>query len=77
MIDVREIISEVTGVPTAELEESSAPGQVPGWDSFATIEILALVEERAGIQLELEEIVELATVADWERCVHERLANGR
>ncbi len=66
---VRDIVAEVTGVPASELTHESAVGDVPGWDSLATLEILGLVEERCGVRLALEEIVELRTLGDWERRV--------
>jgi acyl carrier protein len=66
---VRDIVAEVTGVPAGELTQESAVGEVPGWDSLATLEILSLVEERCGVRLALEELVELKTLGDWERRV--------
>lgn len=66
---VRDIVAEITGVPVGELTHESAVGEVPGWDSLATLEILSLVEERCGVRLALEEIVELKTLGDWERRV--------
>ena len=66
---VRQIVAEVTEVPIDELSDDCAIGDVPGWDSLATLEILDLVEDRCGVTLALEDIVELRTLGDWERCV--------
>jgi acyl carrier protein len=73
MPDVREIAAAVLGVPTSDLTEQSAPGDISGWDSLATLEILTEIEEQTGVSLDLEEIVELATIGDWERIVSQKL----
>lgn len=73
MPDVREIAAGVLGVRASDLTERSAPRDVPGWDSLATLEILTEIEAQFGVSLDLEEIVELATIADWERLVSQKL----
>jgi acyl carrier protein len=48
-----------------------APGEVrlasiasvPGWDSMASINLVAVIEEEFGIQLEIEELADMASFA--------------
>ena len=36
---------------------------VPGWDSMASINLVAVIEEEFGIQLEIEELADMASFA--------------
>jgi acyl carrier protein len=71
---VRTIIADVLDVPEESLKPDSAPGKVEGWDSLATLGILAQVEEELDITLALEELAEVVTLQQWEDRVREKLA---
>jgi acyl carrier protein len=71
---VRDIVAEVLEVPADELVPESAPGKVEGWDSLATLEILAQVEEELGVSMDLEELAEIGTLGEWEERVDQKLA---
>jgi acyl carrier protein len=71
---VRAIVAEVLDVPEEQLTADSAPGEVEGWDSLASLEILTQVEQELGVVLTLEELAEVVTLEQWETRVREKLA---
>ena len=57
--------------PEFPLNDTLGIGAVPGWDSLGTMKLALAVEERFGVQLELEEIAELATLGDLRRTLQQ------
>jgi acyl carrier protein len=47
------------------IDGSAAPGDVPGWDSLAWINLMAAVESEYAIVLPLEELSEIETVGGF------------
>jgi len=45
---------------------------VPGWDSMASINLVAVIEEEFGIQLEIEELADMASFASVLDLLHQK-----
>ena len=48
---------------TAEQIRAARVGSVPGWDSIATVTLLAVIQEEFGVDLDLERLPELTFAA--------------
>lgn len=69
----REVFNLDDGFP---LSDGLGVGAVPGWDSLGTMKLALAVEERFGVELELEDIAELGTLGDLRRALLQRGAAG-
>jgi len=53
---LEDVFSKVLRVPAATLTDASSPQTVPGWDSMATMNLVAALEELHAIELSTAEI---------------------
>lgn len=63
----RELISfvaEALHTQPGMLSADSAVGDVPGWDSFAQVELLTKIEERYKIAFEAADLLSMETLGD-------------
>lgn len=72
LIKVREIVAQVCGVDVNEVNENSAIGDFPQWDSIGHLTILSTIESQMGISFEPEEMMELEDVKDIVRAVESK-----
>ena len=61
---VRELIAEIANVNADEIKESVDIRNDLGFDSLASVEILAAIETRLGIVLDEAKALNIATVKD-------------
>ena len=61
---LQEIVREELDEPELLLQESSAVGDHPNWDSLAHFRIIVALEARFGIALDLDEHAEMVLVGD-------------
>ena len=59
---VLEIVSQVMGVPVAEVNEKSSPDTIASWDSLNHMNLVLALEEEFGVQFTDDQIVSLLTV---------------
>ena len=71
---VREILSEVSGVPLSELRDDTRLVGDLGMSSFDLADTVVSVEEAYGIRIPDERFRELQTVADIVRIIREENA---
>ena len=71
---IREILSEVSGVPLSELREDSRLVGDLGMSSFDLADTVVSVEEAYGVKIPDERFRELVTVADIARVIREENA---
>ena len=71
---VREILSEVSGVPLSELRDDTRLVGDLGMSSFDLADTVVSVEETYGIRIPDERFRELQTVADIVRIIREENA---
>ncbi len=56
------IISEVFGVPTAEITNESSPDTIETWDSLSHLNLVLALEEEFGVALSPEDVMEMLSV---------------
>ena len=71
---IREILSEVSGVPIAELRDDTRLVGDLGMSSFDLADTVVSVEEAYGVKIPDERFQELKTVADIVRVIREENA---
>ena len=69
---VCEIVAQVCGVDVNEVNENSAIGDFPQWDSIGHLTILSTIESQMGISFEPEEMMELEDVKDIVRAIESK-----
>jgi acyl carrier protein len=50
--------------PDAPIDDRLGPGQVEGWDSLGHVNLMLALQASYGITIELDEVMNLETVAD-------------
>ena len=68
---IREVLSEVSGVPISELREDTRLVGDLGMSSFDLADTVVSVEEAYGVKIPDERFGELETVADIVRVIQE------
>lgn len=71
---VIEIIASVCEVDASQINENTAIGDFPQWDSVGQLSILSSVEEAFDISFEPEEMMEIEDVKDIVDAVNNKLA---
>lgn len=61
--DVREILTDVFQFE-AELRLDTSPEDIERWDSLQHVALIAALETKFGISLSMDEMMEIASVAD-------------
>lgn len=70
---VMTIIAKTIEVDVNLLDEDTAIGDFPGWDSMSQLVIISTIEDEFDIKLDPEDIMELEDVSDIIEIVEERL----
>ena len=68
--------SAVGGLPEGGVSATTEFKNLKGWDSMALIYVLAMVDDKYGIQLSGPEIQQCATIGDVFAAVVEKRKNG-
>lgn len=58
------IFRDELDLPDLEISAQSTPDQIDGWDSLATIRVVAAVEREFELQFEAAQIESISSVAD-------------
>lgn len=66
------VIAKVLEVDIAEVNEDTAVGDIPAWDSLRQIMIISALEEYFDIQFEPEIIMDMEDVSDIVAAIEER-----
>jgi acyl carrier protein len=64
-----EVFRDLFGDPTLQLAPETTAADVPGWDSFNHLNIVAGAEERFGVRLGTREVDGLRNVGDLARLI--------
>ena len=62
--DVLKLASRVFRIDPAELDLASAPGAVPGWDSFSHVTLVLAAETRFGVEIGAESAAAITSLGD-------------
>jgi acyl carrier protein len=69
-----EIFRELFGDEAIALTPATCAADIPEWDSFNNINIIAAAEERFGVKLGTRDIEALENVGDLVRLIHAKRA---
>jgi acyl carrier protein len=72
-IKLREIVAEAIDVNLEELTDQSSPDNMPEWDSFAHMTMVAALEGEFKISLTLEEIMEMQNIQKIKEIISRKL----
>jgi len=70
------LLADVCGAPVSSLGPEAAPGVTPGWDSYATLNLIAAVEEELGVAITTPESMAIKTLDDIVRLVAAKRGAG-
>jgi acyl carrier protein len=65
---VQEVLAEAIQVPIESISPELAFGDLPEWDSLGHMEVMMLLEERFGIEINADTIAQLISIP--EICAH-------
>lgn len=71
---VREIIAESIEIEISKIEEDTAIGDFPKWDSMGQIIIISALEKEFDFKFDPEVIMDLEDVGDMIEAVEEHVA---
>jgi acyl carrier protein len=63
------LLADVCGAPVSSLGPESAPGVTPGWDSVATLGLIAAIEDELGVSITTAEALKIKSLDDVRRLV--------
>jgi acyl carrier protein len=64
--EVHALVAEVLRIDIGRVNGDLAFGELPEWDSLNHVKLMVALEERLGVEIEPEQIVELSSVAAIE-----------
>jgi acyl carrier protein len=70
---IREILADILGIGTAQVDERTAFDRTPGWDSANHINLVVALEEEFSISLDVAEIDTMLTFPEVVRTVEAKL----
>ncbi len=76
LVAVTEIVRDVLDDESIVLSESTSAPDVPGWDSFAHINIVVASEKEFGVRFRTHEIEQLQNVGEFVDLVTSKRAEG-
>ncbi len=65
---VLQVVSDVLGIPTVELNDDSSPDTIAGWDSESHINLILSLEAEFGVSLSPEDAMEMLSLK-WIRTI--------
>ena len=73
---VKEIIAQALGVPLEQIRDDLAIGDIPQWSSMANMSIISSIEKTLDIEIPIDDLFELTSVAAIETEVR-KVKNGQ
>ena len=64
---LKTVMADVFEISPDKIDGSTTMDSIEEWDSLRHIELLTMVEEKFGIELEMEEMIEMITFEDIKR----------
>lgn len=61
---VYQIIAEVLGVPESRITDDLGVGDIREWDSLGHMRIIAALESKLGVALDVDQVIEIEDVQD-------------
>jgi acyl carrier protein len=70
---VRNIASDIFGIPPEKITAESSPQTVESWDSIQHLNLVLALEEKFNLQLSPEEIEDLKSIGDAAKLIESKL----
>ena len=70
---IKAVMMEILGVDESEIEEDSAIGDLPNWDSLNHLRIIAEVEKSFDIQFTPDVLMDIEDFSDLVKVTKERV----
>ena len=70
---VKEIIATVLEVEVSQIDDDTAIGDIPEWDSLSHIQIVSAIEKEFGFNFTPDVMMDLEDVSDIVAAVEERV----
>ena len=67
-----ELVAEIVDLPENQIDEKSGPMTLTEWDSLAHFCIVAAIEEKYKIKLEMNQIITIKSIKDIENFIKEK-----
>lgn len=74
--DLLEILSQLAGVEPSRIQDSDRLREDLGLDSLQSMELLSRVSDRYELDLEVEDVMDVQTVGDVVRELHQFMTQG-
>lgn len=71
--EIMEIIANNLKVSVSDLNEDTAIGDLPEWDSLHHLQIIAAIEKKYGFQFEPDVLMDLEDISDIVAATKERV----
>ena len=71
--NVKEIIAKVLEVEVSQINDDTAIGDIPEWDSLSHIQIVSAIEKEFGFNFTPDVMMDLEDVSDIVAAVEERV----
>jgi len=62
MATIEEVVSSVFGVERETVNERSSPETVEGWDSMGHVNLVAALEQRFNVSIDIDDVMHMANV---------------
>lgn len=72
---LREVASDVFGVPTAEITPQTSPETLEAWDSVQHLSLALAIESRFGVVMEPDDIEKMKSIGATAAVVERKLAS--
>lgn len=69
---IRKIMAEILEITEEEIEENSAIGDFPNWDSLHHLKIISTIEKEFGIQFTPDVLMDIEDFGDIVEATKER-----
>jgi acyl carrier protein len=66
---IKALVAEYFKIDPAVLTDESGPGRVEGWDSLGQVGLMSHLEQKLGLQFDIDDIVEMDTIASMAHVI--------
>lgn len=70
---IKNIFCEVLGIPAQEVTDTLAYNSCVQWDSLKHLQLVAMIEETFGIEIEMDDIIAMETYGKVKEILHKYL----
>jgi acyl carrier protein len=74
VLKAKEILSAALNLPEVKIDQNTAIGKTPEWDSLAHMRLILAVEELVGRELGMEEVIGIESLSDVENTLKRHIS---